>query len=133
MKNDSVQYERQRHRTGIRCSHASNIVPCRAVSPEGLVHLIPVLTSEYLLPSQWVLVLAPTHLLPLLSEYLFSLRRKEQKRIRYVTIHFQDWCGPASPRLRNRAEVTVLMGEHKPYPVRFYYLRKSELSGIVYE
>ena len=45
-----------------------------AVSREGLVHLIPVLSSEYLLPSQWVLVLAPTHLLPLLSKYLFSLR-----------------------------------------------------------
>ena len=32
-----------------------------AVGREGLGHLIPVLTPEYLLPSQWVPVLTPTH------------------------------------------------------------------------
>ena len=78
MKSDSVQFERQRRRTGTSCSHASKIVPRRAVGLEGLVHLISVLTSEYLLPSQWVLVLATTHLLPLRSEYLFTLRRNSR-------------------------------------------------------
>ena len=34
-----------------------------AVGREGLVHEIPVLTPEYLLPSQWVPLLAPTYLL----------------------------------------------------------------------
>ena len=32
-----------------------------AVSREGLVLYIPILTPEYLLPSQWIPVLAPTY------------------------------------------------------------------------
>ena len=36
---------------------------------------IPVLTSEYLLQSEWVTVLATTHL-PLRTEYLITLRRR---------------------------------------------------------
>ena len=72
MKSYSAQYERKRHRTGTSRSYTSR----RSGWLRGLVHLIPVVTSEYLLPSQWVLVLAPTHLLPPRSEYLFTLRRK---------------------------------------------------------
>ena len=49
-------------RGGTSRSHISNSVG--AVGREGLVHLIPVLTPEYLFPSQWVPVLAPTYLLP---------------------------------------------------------------------
>ena len=37
--------------------------------------------------------------------------------IRYVTLHFRDRVGAASLRYRNRAEITVLMWEQKPYPV----------------
>ena len=43
-----------------------------AVGREGLVLLIPMLTSEYLPPSQWVPVLAPNYF-PLRSEYQFTL------------------------------------------------------------
>ena len=35
--------------------------------------LDPIITSEYLLPSQWVPVLFPTWLIPLWSEYPFAL------------------------------------------------------------
>ena len=39
--------------------------------------------------------------------------------IRYLTLHFRDRCGAASPRHRNRATTTVLMCEQKPHPVWF--------------
>ena len=35
--------------------------------------------------------------------------------LRYVTLHFRDRRGAASPRYRNRAEIIVLMFEQKPY------------------
>ena len=35
--------------------------------------------------------------------------------IRYVTLHFRDRGSAASLRYRNRAEITVLMCEQKPY------------------
>ena len=39
-----------------------------AVGREGLVHLIPVLTPQYLLPFKWVPGLAPSYLLPRRAE-----------------------------------------------------------------
>ena len=42
---------------------------------EGLLTLIPVLTPEYLLPSQWIVVLALTYSLPPRSEYRFTLHK----------------------------------------------------------
>ena len=33
--------------------------------------------------------------------------------VRYVTLHFRDLRSAASSRYRNRAEITVLMGEKK--------------------
>ena len=39
-----------------------------SVDREGLVNLIPVLTPEYLLPSQWIPVLPPIYSLPLRSD-----------------------------------------------------------------
>ena len=39
------------------------------------------------------------------------------KPIQYVTLHFRDPRGAASLRYRNRAKVTVVMCEQKPYPV----------------
>ena len=38
-----------------------------------------------------------------------------QKTIRYATKHFQDRRGAALLRYKNRAEITVLMCEQKPY------------------
>ena len=57
MKSYSIQYEWQRHGTGKSRLNTPNIVP---IDREGLVNTIPVLTSEYWLPSQWIPVLAPT-------------------------------------------------------------------------
>ena len=67
------EYELQRHRTGASRSHVGIQHPAGKVGREGLVKWIPVLTAEYLLPSQWIPVLTPTYELPLLSEYLFTL------------------------------------------------------------
>ena len=35
-----------------------------------------------------------------------------------VTLRFRDRRAAASPRYRNRAKISVLMCEQKPYPVR---------------
>ena len=45
--------------------------------------------------------------------------------IRYVTLHIRDRRGVAWLRDRNRAELTGLMCEQKPYPVKFSCRRKS--------
>ena len=47
--------------------------------------------------------------------------------IRYETLHFRDRCRTASLRYRNRAKITVLVCEQKPYPVWFPCWRKSIL------
>ena len=44
---------------------------------------------------------------------------------RYVTFHLRDWCGVASFRYRNRAEIAILMCEQKPYLIWFSRRRKS--------
>ena len=69
---------------------------------------MPVLTLEYLLPSQWVPVIAPIHYVRY-SSITCSPQRVAQKPNPYVTLHFQDWYGVASLRYRNRAEITVFM------------------------
>ena len=43
-----------------------------------------------------------------------------QKTIRYATKHFQDRRGAALLRYKNRAEITVLMCEQKPYHVVWF-------------
>ena len=48
--------------------------------------------------------------------------------IRYVTLHFRDQRYTASLRYRNRAEITVLVCERKPYPVLFSCRFKSCLG-----
>ena len=85
-----------------------------AVGREGLVLLIPMLTSEYLPPAQWVPVLAPNYF-PLRSEYQFTL---VYPCIRYVTPQRRDLHGTALLCYRNPAgEITVVVCEQKPYPV----------------
>ena len=122
------EYEQQRHRTGASRSHIGIQHPAGKVGREGLVKWIPVLTAEYLLPSQWIPVLTPTYALPLLSEYLFTLHSSVAQNLReisYVTHHFRDRHVAASLRNRNRANITVLMWEQKPNPVSFSCRRKS--------
>ena len=46
-----------------------------AAGREGLVNSIPVHTPKYLLPSQWIPVLAPNYSLPVQSEYLLTLHQ----------------------------------------------------------
>ena len=64
-----------------------------AVGREDLVLLIPMLTPEYLPPSQWVPVLAPIYF-PIRSEYLFTLKCGTEP-IRYVTPQLRDLHGTA--------------------------------------
>ena len=45
--------------------------------------------------------------------------------IRYATLHFRELRGAASLCYRNRAKITVLMCEQKPYPVWFWCRRTS--------
>ena len=49
---------------------------------------------------------------------------QRHKRIRYVKVFFQGRRGAASLRYKNRAEITVVMCEQKPYPVWFSCRRK---------
>ena len=74
-----------------------------AVGRIGYSELIPILTPEYLLPSQRIPVLPPTYSLPLRSEYLFTLRQSVARNI------FGNRWRAASLRYRNRAEIAVLM------------------------
>ena len=49
------------------------------VGREGVVHQMPVLIPECLLPSQWVPVLAPTYLLTRRSEWVFTLHQSTSR------------------------------------------------------
>lgn len=46
-----------------------------------------------------------------------------------VTLHLRDHCGAASLCYKNRAQITVPIGEQKSYPVWFSCLRKSNPVG----
>lgn len=95
-----------------------------AIGWEGLVRSIPVLTPEYLSPSQRVPGLASStsstvrvgvHTSPLY----------DSKPIWYLTLHFQDRRGEAFLRHRNRAATTILVCEQRPYRIWFSWRRQS--------
>ena len=118
-----------------------------------LPHIL-IFNPEYLLSSLWVPVFSTTYLLPLRSEYLFTLHQMigwENIRdcdittpLSLDTIEVLKWKwhstypigdellrdqrGAASFRYRNRAEITVVMCELKLYPISFSC--RHELSGI---
>ena len=50
------------------------------------------------------------------------------KPIRYVTLHFRDWRGTASPRYRNRAATTVRVCGQKPYTVWQFRRRAKDIQ-----
>ena len=52
--------------------------------------------------------------------------------LQYVTLHLRDRRGAASFDYRNRAEITILMWEPKPFPVRFscWHKRCSEYCEL---
>ena len=58
--------------------HTHRTLNCTGVvGREGLVHQMPVLTPEYLLPSQWVADVALTYSLPALpSKYLLTMHHQ---------------------------------------------------------
>ena len=103
-----VKFEYQWPRTGtiLLFTHIKHCAG--AVGWEGLVNLNPFLSPKYLLPSQLILVLAPSYLLLLRSKYLFTPHQSEiQTPIWYVMLHLQSaWysfavlqkpCWPKSP------------------------------------
>ena len=45
-----------------------------------------------------------------------------------MTLHFRDWREVASPRPRNRAEITIPMCKQKPYPVWFLFGRHRDMG-----
>ena len=66
--------------------------------------------------------------LPLWSEYLFTMHQGVVRNpVCHVTLQFRDRSGACTVffRDRNRAEITVLMCEQKPYQVWFSCRRKS--------
>ena len=82
----------------------------RSVSREGLVPKFQSSLLKYLLPCQWVPVFFPTFLV-------------SSAKVRIPHVHTKpnrlDRRGAASLCYRNRAEITVLMCEQKPYPFDF--------------
>ena len=56
-----------------------------SVSSNEQVHFILVLTYKYFLPSQWAAVLAPTYPLPVLSEYLITLRQSVAQNLSHMS------------------------------------------------
>ena len=84
--------------------------PAGAVDREGLVPKFQSSLLKYLLPCQWVPVFFPTFLVT-----------SAKVRIPHVhtTPNRSDRRGAASLCYRNRAEITVLMCEQKPYPCVF--------------
>ena len=81
-----------------------------AVDREGLVPKFQSSLLKYLLPCQWVPVFFPTFLVT-------------SAKVRIPHVHTKpnrlDQRGAASLCYRNRAEITVLMCEQKPYPFDF--------------
>ena len=61
-----------------------------------------------------------------MCKHLFTVQQiVQQKLIRCVILHFQDWRDTASLRNRNRAKITVFKCEQKPYRVCISCPRKS--------
>ena len=91
------------------------------VDREGLVRSIPVLTAEYLLPSQRVLRLAPTYLITSSTVRVGVHTSPEyySKPIWYLTLHFQDRRG--ADFLRHKS----LVCEQRPYRILFSWRRQS--------
>ena len=56
-----------------------------------------------------------------------SAPKYDTETIRYVTLVFRYWRGAASLRHRSQAEITIVVGEQKPYPV---FAPAQKLSGM---
>ena len=93
------------------------------VSQEDVENKIPVLKPEYLPPSQWILVLAPTYSLPQRSEYLLTLHQSVPQNLSNM---WRSTFEISAAKLRSVTEIdiTVLMCGHKTYLKRFSRRRK---------
>ena len=119
--------EQQQHRTGTSRSHTPNTV------------LAPLAQRVCaLIPSPHSRMFTSVSVGSILHSYLFtsattvrigvhSAPKYGTETIRYVTLLFRYWCGAASLRYRNHAEITVVVCEQKPYPV---FAPAQKLSGI---
>ena len=52
-----------------------------------------------------------------LTDFRKTVETGLDPRLRYARLHFRDRRWAASLRYKNRAATTVLVCEHKPYPV----------------
>ena len=107
-KSYTIKYEQQRYWTGTSHSHTSNIMP------ERLAERVCWTKSRQ--SSRWIF----TRLNPFLSSLILFTSATDR-----IPVRAKCALGAASLCHRNRAEITVLVCEEKPYPVRFSRLRKS--------
>ena len=115
-----IQCEQQRHINGTSHFHTSNIVPERLAERIQLSKSQSLFLNIYFCLIQ-IPVLAPTYSrIP-----VHTAPKCGTEAFRYVTLHYRDWRGADSLRQRNRAEITILMCEQKPFSVWFSYRRKS--------
>ena len=121
--------EQQQHRTGTSRSHTPNTVL------EPLAQRVCAL-----IPSPHSRMFTSVSVGSILRSYLFtstttvrigvhSAPKYGTETIRYVTLLFRYWCGAASLRYRNHAEITVVVCEQKPYPV---FAPAQKLSGTAW-
>ena len=105
--------------TGRKLEHVGHDHTHRTSRRNGWPRGFGELNPEYLFPSQWIVVIAPTYSLPPRCDYPFTLHQYVTEPIWYMTLHFQDRHGVASLRHRNSTEITVLMCELESHPVLF--------------
>ena len=118
----SVWYEQQRYRLEVVHTHRTS---CRSGWPRGFGELNPSPHSS-IFTSVSVDSSPRSHLFTSMVQIQVQTAPKCcTEPLRYVTLHFRDRRGAASPRYRNRAKITVLMFEQKPYPVWFSCMGKS--------
>ena len=84
--------------------------PAGAIGRDGLVPKFQSSPLKYLLPCHWVPVFSPTFLVTSARGRIPHVHTKPNRL---------DQHGAASLCYRNRAEITVLMCEQKPYPFDF--------------
>ena len=113
MKGQKTKERKQLEKTPRLCSHYTWQLLCRhsmnsnspgehksfthiehragTVGREGLVHSIPVLTPEYLLPSWWVPVLTSTYLLPWWAEKVFTTHQSMAENLSNICFSYSTF------------------------------------------
>ena len=108
-----AEYEQQRHRNGTSRSHTPNIVLERLAERDWWTKSQSSLLNIYFRLSGFQSLLLLIHFRHGLNTCSHCTKSGTEP-IPYVTPHFRDRLGEASPRYRNRAEITVLACDRKP-------------------